>query len=96
IDLSARTKHNALLDTQLLAGVYVELIGARQTTMRFDDAAGQSARTARHTGGRPRPLGPLVSDEELAAHRAFVQTLGDDALWGTYLPKAEPAASGDT
>lgn len=93
IDLSARTKHNALLDTQLLAEVYVELIGARQTAMRFGDAQASRLAAQAPVTQRPKPLAPLITVEEEAAHAAFVATLGDEAVWKTYLPEdpAEPA-----
>jgi DNA polymerase-3 subunit epsilon len=90
IDLSERTKHGALLDATLLAGVYVELLGERQTALVFD---GRSAResTVRLGPGkaaqRPSPRPSLLSPEDEAGHRAFVASLGPDALWLQY---AEP------
>jgi DNA polymerase-3 subunit epsilon len=87
IDNSRRTKHGALLDAELLAEVYVELIGARQAQLVLSQtttvvpAAGEAiiVRT------RPQPLAPRLSDEERAAHRAFVATLGESAIWREYL-----------
>ena len=84
IDLSARTKHNALLDTQLLAEVYIELIGARQKSF----ALGGPGATRRKNNGslptRTEPLAERLSDEEKAAHAAFVETLGEHAVWHRY------------
>jgi DNA polymerase III subunit epsilon len=88
IDNSRRTKHGALLDAELLAEVYLELIGARQASLillESNDASG-SARGAA-AGQRPIALPVRVSDEERAAHRDFVATLGGAPLWQDYLPK---------
>ncbi len=87
IDNSRRTKHGALLDAELLAEVYLELIGARQASFGLAEAA-SAGTVARGMGGtillRPQPLPPRVSAEELAAHQAFIATLGDSALWLNY------------
>ncbi len=89
IDNSHRTKHGALLDAELLAEVYVDLIGARQSQLILADEAGD-ARTGSY-GEMPRrqrdvPLTPRLTDEERAAHRAFVATLGDKPIWNDFLP----------
>ena len=87
IDLSQRTKHGALLDSMLLAGVYVELLGERQAALVFGRAGAQGL--ARASAGqalqRPTPFPPLLSAEEEIAHREFVKTLGADAVWVQYL-----------
>lgn len=87
VDSSARTKHGALLDSELLAEVYVELTGRRQA--RFElTASGVAARRRRdrvvEARQRPTPLQPRLDEAEISAHRAFVQSLGDDALWNAY------------
>jgi DNA polymerase-3 subunit epsilon len=94
IDNSHRTKHGALLDAELLAEVYVELIEARQASLvLLETVEGGEARQ----GGmivvrqRPAPLPPRLTEAERAAHRAFVGTLGEAAIWLTYL--GTPAAS---
>lgn len=84
IDLSARTKHNALLDTQLLADVYVELIGARQTTMSFGGNGRRQLQGTVTAKVRPNPLPSRLSAQEKAAHLAFIETLGEDAIWSQY------------
>lgn len=84
IDLSAREKHNALLDTQLLAEVYVELIGARQKAMSFGDSERRQTIAATSVPPRPSPLPSRLTDEDRAAHAAFVATLGEDAVWSRY------------
>jgi DNA polymerase-3 subunit epsilon len=90
IDNSMRTKHGALMDAELLAKVYLELTGRRQATLSLIDdialpgRAGVAGVAAIQV--RPVPLGPRVSEDELAAHRAFVATLGEKAIWKDYLP----------
>ena len=89
IDNSRRTKHGALLDAELLAEVYVDLIGARQsqlilaaeTTEIRVSASGETLRRQRMVALLPR-----VTDAEREAHRAFVATLGDKPIWMEYLP----------
>ena len=87
IDASLRAKHGALLDAELLAEVYVELIGARQAQLVLS----QMPVITRPFGEpitvreRPVPLLPRVSAAERAAHRRFVATLGANAIWRDYL-----------
>jgi DNA polymerase-3 subunit epsilon len=84
IDLSEREKHSALLDCQLLALVYVELVGGHQARLDFAVNGGQGALLATRTGRarpRPVPLAPRLTLAEMEAHRAFVATLGKGALW---------------
>ena len=84
IDNSKRTKHGALMDSLLLAGVYVELLGERQTTLELG-AQGMRpmSRSAAKVAAlpRPAPLPSRLTDEDLAAHRTFVETLGDKSIW---------------
>ena len=85
IDLSRRTLHGALLDAQLLAEVYIELIGGRQTRLTLVETTTVMG-TAATASLRPRPV-PLPSRldaGELAAHAAFVATLGETQLWQRY------------
>jgi DNA polymerase-3 subunit epsilon len=84
IDNSKRTKHGALLDSELLAEVYLELIGGRQTALILE--ASMVRRTTTVTAApidlrRPAPLPPRLTEEERQAHAAFVAALGDAALW---------------
>jgi DNA polymerase-3 subunit epsilon len=88
IDNSRRTKHGALLDAELLAEVYAELIGGRQARFGLDQmqlaSRAKKSATARP---RPTPLPPRVSDEERTIHRALVEKLGEDAIWNLYAAK---------
>ncbi len=93
IDNSRRDLHGALLDSELLAEVYVELLGGRQAALSLD-AAGEArpggsptllvAEGARSRRARPVPLAPRLSEAEHAAHRAFVAKMGEAALWRKY------------
>jgi DNA polymerase-3 subunit epsilon len=87
IDNSRRTKHGALLDAELLAEVYVELIGARQASLVLSQTAVPAAvaGVAIVVRQRTEPLAASVTDEERAAHRRFVETLGDGAIWRDYI-----------
>jgi DNA polymerase-3 subunit epsilon len=87
IDNSRRTKHGALLDAELLAEVYVELIGARQAQLVLSQAALPSQVRGEPIIVRQRlvPLVATVTAEERAAHRAFITTLGENAVWHDYV-----------
>jgi DNA polymerase-3 subunit epsilon len=95
VDNSRRTKHGALLDAELLAEVYVELIGARQAMLGLAEAASDmaDARGAMAVArSRPQPLAPRVSDADRIAHRAFLATLGATPIWQEYRA-VDPAAA---
>lgn len=85
IDNTARTLHGALLDSEILAEVYLELIGGRQpdfalsaqSQARSGEAGAQSWRPA----PRPSPLAPGLTSDEAAAHAAFVAGLAGGGLW---------------
>jgi DNA polymerase-3 subunit epsilon len=88
IDNSRRTKHGALLDAEILAEVYVELIGARQAQLILVDTEaglGTVAAGALAIRVRPQPLPPRLTAEDCAAHLSFVATLGEAAIWHKYL-----------
>jgi DNA polymerase-3 subunit epsilon len=93
IDNSKRTTHGALLDAQLLAEVYLELIEARQAQLGLAAAEAVAVVAAgehRILRVRPVPLAPRLSEAERAAHRTFVATLGEKAIWADYLPPVAP------
>lgn len=93
VDTSSRTVHGGLIDSVLLADVYLELIGGRQPDLVLvPDAVSE----VNDDGGliivaapqqRPVPRTFRVTAEEHAAHRAFIAKIGDGALWKTYLPE---------
>ncbi len=87
IDNSRRTKHGALLDAELLAEVYVELIGARQAQLVLSQASAPSLAVGEPIIVRQRPVALVraVTEDDLAAHRAFIATLGENAIWRDYL-----------
>ena len=82
IDNSQRTKHGALMDSLLLANVYVELLGERQATLGLGGAgAAEAAVHLRAAPARPRPLQSRIDADAERAHREFVATLGPNAAW---------------
>ncbi len=89
IDNSKRTKHGALKDSLLLAEVYIELLGARQAAlglaMGAADGSEMGAARRRTVKQRSTPLESRLTAEAEAEHRAFVETLGANALWHRYL-----------
>jgi DNA polymerase-3 subunit epsilon len=85
IDNSARTKHGALLDCELLAEVYLDLIGGRQANLTLIEAnARRDGPQAGHGIERPAPLPSRVGEADRAAHRAVVAALGANAIWLRY------------
>ena len=87
VDNSAREKHGALLDSEILAEVYLELIGGRQPDFVLNTDAQTRSNDAAQTGTswrpppRPAPLAPRITPAEVAAHESFVAKLGDAAIW---------------
>jgi DNA polymerase III subunit epsilon len=86
IDNSRRTLHGALLDSEILADVYLELIGGRQVGLALVEESRSIRVEFKAIPARPRPL-PLpsrVSVAEREAHAAFIAKMGESALWGYY------------
>ncbi len=87
VDNSMREKHGALLDSEILAEVYLELIGGRQPDLVLGSAAPAPDRNASGEAitwrprPRPHPLPPCITAEELSAHAAMVEKLGAAAIW---------------
>jgi len=91
IDNSRRTHHGALLDSELLAEVYIEMIGGRQAALGLGTAeAGRKTlvevedEVILPLGARPHPLAPRLSGEDRAAHAAMVEKMGAKAIWAKY------------
>lgn len=91
IDNSKRTKHGALVDSLLLAEVYVELLGERQAALGLQSSGASAARASRQgrtkAMQRPEPLATRLSAEDEAQHRAFVEKLGAKAVWLKFWPE---------
>ncbi len=87
IDNARRTKHGALLDAELLAEVYVELIGARQAQLVLSQTAMPERAFGEPIIVRQRlvPLAVVITADERAAHRAFIATLGENSIWQDYI-----------
>jgi len=87
IDLTSRTKHGALLDAELTAQVYLELVGGRQRKLSLgpaEAAAVSGSGEMRAARVRPEPLPPRLSAPEAEAHATFVaKELGKDPVWKT-------------
>lgn len=92
IDNSRRTLHGALLDAEILAEVYLELIGGRQVALALSaqDRFAAEGRLAPRAPARQRPvpLPPRLSAAQKARHAAFVATL-KDPLWERYADAEE-------
>ncbi len=82
-----RDGHGALLDSRLLAEVYIELTGGVQAGLNFaraesSDTSGAATRSAKTPARqRPGPLAARITDEEASAHEAFTDELGEECLW---------------
>ena len=83
VDNSAREKHGALLDSEILAEVYLELVGGRQPDFVLGHASQKSGASGRswRAYARPNPLPSRITEDERAAHDAFIAELGDAAVW---------------
>lgn len=86
INSSKRIKHGALVDAELLAEVYAELTGGRQTTMSLSshNATKPVATPAVFEGDRLRPLPSLLSDNAIATHRAFIRSFTEPMIWAEF------------
>jgi DNA polymerase-3 subunit epsilon len=87
IDSSRRVKHGALLDAELLAEVYLELVGGRQAQLILVDAGSDRVAASSAIVIRPRPIAlpPRLTQADLTAHLEFRATLGEKPIWGDYL-----------
>lgn len=93
IDTSKRTKHGALVDSLLLAEVYIELLGERQAALGLQSAnasavfaANRAASSTQQSQTRPDALPSRISNGDVAAHRSFIEKLGTKAIWHKYWP----------
>lgn len=92
VDAGRRTLHGALLDAELLSEVYIELIGGRQASLGLGGEPAVATVTVSQTtvilAARQTPRRFNVSADELAAHRAAVERLGEKAIWRDYFQAA--------
>ena len=88
ISLSEREKHGALIDARLLAAVYLELKGGRERRLELVAEVVASAvhvASRNDYGARPRPLAPLSTEDERAAHAAFIRgVVKNEDLWARF------------
>ena len=92
IDRSRRTKHGALLDAQILAEVYVELLGGKQVGFDLGPVAAESPKVATDAARlvAPRIFKSWLTDAERARHAAFVATL-KSPVWGDFISEPKEA-----
>lgn len=83
ISLISRDTHGAIVDSELLARVYLELNGGRARKLGLDDIdAGDKDRVlVSKASPRPVPLKPFCTEAEREAHKAFIETMGESAMW---------------
>lgn len=98
VDNTSRTLHGALLDAQLLAEVYLELLGGQEPSMQLGENAHRDSAVAKTVSVqslkrqfRPARDFPL-SAEDLAAHEDFMTNKIKDSVWNASLETA-PAES---
>jgi len=96
IDNGRRTLHGALLDSEILAEVYPELIGGKQVSLALiaeNTVSGADAIATRVTATRrATPLPPRLTDDEVAAHGLFIAAMGESALWQRYQDDSSAAS----
>ncbi|MDG2405098.1 MAG: DNA polymerase III subunit epsilon [Paracoccaceae bacterium] len=86
ISTTTRTLHGALLDSEILAEVYLELVGGRQPDLTLVGSETSQAKQVSKTpewipSARPAPLPSRVSKDELKNHEEFISQLSNTSLW---------------
>ena len=92
ISLSARDKHGAIIDSELLAMVYLELRGGRERSLSLEPAPDRSPiRVTKRSGARarPAPLPPRLTEAEREAHAAFIEAMGGSDIWARIARRRE-------
>jgi DNA polymerase-3 subunit epsilon len=90
IDNSHRTKHGALLDSELLAEVYIEMLGGRQAALGLTSVDTRRSQVVEVTEvadisyERPREIGERLSTGEVEGHAKLIARLGSKAIWSKY------------
>jgi DNA polymerase-3 subunit epsilon len=87
IDNSKRSKHNALLDSQILAEVYCELVGGRQSALTLSTTVKKQEIINEKGPAQQRadPLERILDPHQLVEHTALIESLGDKAIWKKFL-----------
>lgn len=90
IDNSARIVHGALLDSQILAEVYLELVGGKQPDFALNIANvsnenNNSIFNEKRTQVRKEKLKSRLTTEEKASHEIFIKELGNNSMWSKIL-----------
>ncbi len=92
VDNSKRKHHGALLDAELLAAVYLELVGGKQPRLFQEQSNDQKVKDEvkpMQQRQRERPLAPRITAAEREAHKKFVEQLGEQALWSKNLSRSK-------
>ena len=86
VSLSSRDKHGAIIDSILLAEVYLQLKGGRMHTLGLDGDKETKVESVLVpiAKTRPSPLATLSTEDERIAHKAFIEKIGDDTVWNKY------------
>ena len=92
IDNSRREKHGALLDSELLAEVYIELLGGKQAKLELVNEQDSAKTSQQHSQNSPtqkakqreNPLAERIDADAINAHQEFIGTLGDAPIWKKY------------
>jgi len=87
ISLTGRNTHGAIIDSELLASVYLELNGGRARRLGLDNFGKVEPASSLTSVAirRPKPLAPLSTKEERESHQAYIAKLGENMLWNRYL-----------
>lgn len=90
VSLSARDKHGAIIDSILLAEVYLQLKGGRMHTLALESEKEEVVDSilVPVAKARPTPLAKLSTEEERTAHKSFIETMGDEMIWNKYWRRA--------
>ncbi|RKQ69438.1 DNA polymerase-3 subunit epsilon [Litorimonas taeanensis] len=89
ISLSSRDKHGAIVDSELLAAVYLELNGGRARLLGLDGEKAKPHNPYRNASAsmarqRPTALPSSLTEAERLAHKEFIASLGEDMIWQKY------------
>lgn len=91
ISLASRDKHGAIIDSELLAQVYLELKGGRARSLGLNIEQNKEVETnlASVADPRPKPLPPMLKNSEAVQHADFIKSLGDQMMWAKHWARKE-------